>query len=65
MANACHEYQIAGFVKLVPRQITAAPARHNEFSQSTLKRSSNAGLMRQDVQRVEDEIERLTSQWII
>lgn len=65
MANACYKNQIAGLFEFVARQITAAPARNDEFSQSTLNRPSDAGLMRQDLQSVQDEIQQLTSHRII
>ncbi|MDD2811483.1 MAG: hypothetical protein PHS22_17985, partial [Rhodoferax sp.] len=65
MANACHKNQIAGLVEFVARQITAAPTRNNEFSQSTLNGSTDAGLMRQNLQSVQDEVQQLTRHQII
>ena len=64
MANARHHNQITHLVELVARQVTAASARDNEFTQSTLNRSSDAGLMRQHVQSVKDEIQQFTGQRI-
>jgi hypothetical protein len=65
MPNACHKNQIAGIVEFVARQITAAPTRNNEFSQSTLNRPSDARLMGQNLQSIKDEIQQLTSHRII
>ena len=65
MTNACHKNQIAGFVKFVARQIAAAPTRNNEFSQSTLNWPPDAGLMRQNLQSVQDEVQQLTRHRII
>jgi hypothetical protein len=39
------------------RQITTAPTRNDEFSQSTVNRPSDGGLVRQDLQRVTNEIQ--------
>jgi len=65
MADACHKNQIAGLVEFVAGQITVAPTRNNEFSQSTFNWPADAGLMRQNLQSVQDEIEQLTSHRII
>ena len=65
MANACHKNKISGLIEFVARQITAAPTRNNEFSQSTLNGPSDARLMSQDLQSIQDEIQQLASHWII
>ncbi len=65
MANACHKNQISDIVEFIARQISAAPTRNNEFSQSTLNRPSDAGLMGQNLQSVQDEIQQLASHRII
>ncbi|MEN9398050.1 MAG: hypothetical protein RLZ81_2580 [Pseudomonadota bacterium] len=57
MTYACHKNQIASLVEFVARQITATPTRNDEFSQSTLNRPPDAGLMRQNLQSVQDEIQ--------
>ena len=38
MANTCHQHQVAGLVERVARQVAAAPARNNQFSQSPFNR---------------------------
>ncbi len=65
MTNACHKNQIADVIEFVARQITAASTRNYEFSQSTLNWPSDAGLMRQDLQSVQDEVQQLTRHWVI
>ena len=65
MANACHKNQIVGIIKFIASQITAAPTRNNEFSQSMVNRPSDGGLMRQNLQRVKNEIQQLASHRII
>ena len=65
MANACHKNQIVGFIQFIARQITAAPTRNNEFSQSLVNRPSDGGLMRQNLQRVKNEIQQLASHRLI
>ena len=60
MANAGNQHQVAGLVERVARQVTAAPARNNQFTQTPFNRPTDAGLMRQHLQGVQDEIQQVT-----
>jgi hypothetical protein len=64
VANTGHHDPVQGIVPCIARQISAAPARDDQLAQTTFYRAANAGLMRQHVERVQDVIEELTSQWI-
>ena len=65
VANAGDHDPVQGIVPRIARQIAAASAGDDEFTQTTFHRATNAGLMRQHLQCIQDEIEQFPSQWVI
>lgn len=64
VANARNQHQVAGLVERVARQVAAAPARNNQFTQTPFNRPADAGLMRQNLQGIRDEIQQFARLWI-
>jgi len=64
VANTGDHDPVQRIVPFIARQIAAAPARDDQFTQTTLHRAANARLMRQHFERIQDEIKQIPSQWI-
>ena len=64
VANAGDHDPVQGIVPRIARQVAAASAGDDQFTQTTFHRAANAGLMRQHLQCIQDEIEQFPSQGV-
>jgi len=64
VANAGDQDPVLGIVPCIARQIAAASARDDQFTQTIFHRAANAGLMRQHFKRIQNEIKQFPGQGV-